>query len=230
MKIKINKEQAVYINGLETREAKKDFILEHILLSLEESSDRENTEPISFNDGEFHTSDANLALYLLHFPHLFKPKDSNREKFDKFIEDNGLKKFTPPEQKENLLHFDLPKSINYGDYENDVNIKPDFSTSLGKERLKDITKPKSILYEFEGRKMSEKEFFEEVEKAKTYFDNALFKEWVEYKPPHPDKVKKYTKEDMEKCFNESRRYRIEPPNPRDKFWRTFEEYLNYKKG
>lgn len=163
MKIKINKEQSAYINGLETREAKKDFILEHILLSLEANLDRENTDPISFKDGEFHTSDANLALYLLHFPHLFKPKDSGREKFDKFIEDNGLKKFTPPEQKENLLHFDLPKSnpkdskININDLENGSFIQKTEGTttfydsngpiklspeSLSKEQLKDITKPK----------------------------------------------------------------------------------------
>lgn len=225
MKIKINKEQASYINGLETREAKKDFILEHILLSLEESLDRENAEPISFKDGEFHTSDANLALYLIHFPHLFKPKDSGREKFDKFIEDNGLKKFTPPEQKENLLHFDLPKSnpkdskININDLENGSFIQKTEGTttfydsngpiklspeSLSKEQLKDITKPKSILYEFEGRKMSEKEFFEEVEKGKKYFEDSLFKEWLEYKPSHLDKVKKYTREDLEEVFNASR--------------------------
>jgi hypothetical protein len=110
MKIKLNKEQIAYVNGLEDPEAKKDFLINCFLTQCEEEIKKEeqnllkfdlpkNNEKgyVSFKDGKFATSDRDLAFALLHFPHLCKPEDSGREKFDKFIEDNGLKKFTPPE-------------------------------------------------------------------------------------------------------------------------------------
>ncbi|MES2864116.1 MAG: hypothetical protein V4666_08360 [Bacteroidota bacterium] len=127
-------------------------------------------------------------------------------------------------EKENLLKFDLPKKRKFE--ECDI-IKPPILTwrpfeSLSKELLKNITTPYGLSRK---RESCSQEFFEEVEIMKSYFDSNLLKEFVEYQPPNPDDVKRYSKKDLEKCFIESRRYKIEPPNPRDKFWISFEEYL-----
>lgn len=48
------------------------------------------------------------------------------------------------------------------------------------------------------------EFFEQVTNMSKLYDSKLVKEFAEYSPPDSNKVKKYTVEDMEKCFNESR--------------------------
>lgn len=200
MKIKINKEQASYINGLETREAKKDFILEHILLSLEASLDKEsvpeseipmsdrfiasalaimattrpksNIERIDPLDDEtlqkmrdaaepygydcIHHSTKNytigeivekvteLSVEKIENKNLLKfdlPKESSREKFDKFIEDNGLKKFTPPEIK-NLDDIDnlLDRLNEKGLDSNNIIIKDGKEYNLSEMSMTELNK------------------------------------------------------------------------------------------
>jgi len=47
-------------------------------------------------------------------------------------------------------------------------------------------------------------FNDEVTKISKFYNDKILEELINYTPPAPNKVKKYTVEDMEKCFNESR--------------------------
>lgn len=161
MKIKLNKEQVAFINGLDNPEAKKEFLINCFLHQCEEQLKYDGEkittscdEPKKYTLEETKLSKVEIKNNLHKF---YSP--GNREKFDKFIEDNGLKKFAPPESKENLLHFDLSKPVgnqnkifkeqypvsNGGEPMVDVTGKqvPLNHESLSKERLKDITKPKT---------------------------------------------------------------------------------------
>lgn len=247
MKIKLNKEQVNYLNSLEDTETKKQFLLDCFIDQCEAIFIAER-DPVVFTDGIFRTSNDEIIKWLndfgtassQHYDDHKKAVDDlivtgiakiktptvGREKFDKFIEDNGLKKFTPPESlsKETVKadldenSFEITKTKWIG--EDMKSPEPKNLGFLSKEQLNDITNPVNVLYEFKKRKLSDKEFFEEVDRAKRYFDFNLLKEFVEYDPPHPDKIKKYTKEDLQHAFESSRQDIMGLP-----LFNDFEEYL-----
>ncbi len=113
MNLKLNNEQIAYVNGLEDPEAKKDFLINCFLTQCEEEIKKEESEHenllkfdlpkgenVAFKDGIFKTKNPDTIKAMnagYCHSHLYKPEESSREKFDKFIEDNGLNKFTPPE-------------------------------------------------------------------------------------------------------------------------------------
>lgn len=239
MKIKINKEQIAYLNSLETRELKKEFLLDHILLMLEASFDKK-AEPVIFKDGKFIPKDQNLARHLAEFSKhniLYKEETNKRNYTIGEIVDKVSELSIDKIEKENLLHFDLPKNkpenlkININDLENGSFIQKTegtttfydsngpiklFSESISKEQLKDITKPIEVdgvkhffttpyVIGFNtSRESSKEEFFEEVDRMKKHFDHNLIKEFVDYKPPHPDDVKRYSKNDLQTIYRKSR--------------------------
>ncbi len=126
MKIKIGKEQISYLSGLDSYEAKKEFLMDHILLMLEASLDKK-TEPVIFKDGKFTPKDQNLARHLAEFhAHniLYKEETNKRNYTIGEIVDKVTELSVDKIEKENLLKFDLPKQ-----------------ESLSKKQLKDITNP-----------------------------------------------------------------------------------------
>lgn len=74
--------------------------------------------------------------------------------------------------------------------------------SLSKEQLKDITKP-TVPKNFLDKWLDEGIHVTEYG-VRPIYNFKLLEELKNYEPPHPDKVKKYTKEDLENAFNTGR--------------------------
>lgn len=222
MKIKLNKEQVFYLNGLDNTETKKQFLLNCFIEQCEASLEKEkeselNSERRNFTIGEIVDTVTKLSVEKL----------NGREKFDKFIEDNGLKKFTPAKTK-----------IDYGSFENDRNIKHTL------HNLKQLTEPSSIkkvnthgvdnylikpfidFYNpFVYREEDTDKFLKDVDEASKFFNIELLEELKNYQPPHPDDIKKYSKKDLKLAFELSRNkshFEVYDFN-------TFEEYEEYFK-
>lgn len=97
---------------------------------------------------------------------------------EEFLRYIGKESLIPKQENDKtILEFDLPKKLHKNE--------------------------KGVLFMDYGDRKSE-DFMEQVENMKKYFDVNLIKEFINYTPPDPNKVKKYTEEDMEKCFIESR--------------------------
>lgn len=210
MNLKLNEEQIAYVNGLEDPEAKKDFLINCFIHQCEEEIKKEEVF-----DGNKVMRETNLdTIDWLHkkgkYENLnFDLPKNNREKFDKFIEDNGLKKFCPELNKNTTppIHFWSHKGKVTSEFPKEGGVflkKGSFlEKSLSKEQLKHITKPKSSLdyaVEYLGRSREDEQekILEEVKEMAKYFNVKILRELPVEKQP------RYTKEDLEKAFNESR--------------------------
>lgn len=255
MNLKLNEEQVAYVNGLEDPEAKKAFLINCFITQCEEEIKKEESGQenlLKFDLPEKYPGDRLIAsglaiLALKHKSNIERidpdePEEGNmtvlkngtmttttfaeREKFDKFIEDNGLKKFTPPESKENLLKLDLPEQKEYLLTRNDIievlQQNPSLDICIEMKNLcakrgeyelcaKFREKEKQLLEKSTPQEESlSKEQLKDITKpldvdgVKYFFSTPYIVGGYPYQLLHPKKVKKYTKEDLQHAFEASR--------------------------
>jgi len=259
MKIKINKEQIVYLNSLDTPEAKKEFLMNCFLHQFEDVLKNEYKEEV-----EDYPYDRLIAMGIAIASRREKPDIEYVDPIDEetLQKMNDLKEFgiifpqkrnytigelvdkvtemsVDKIEKENLLKFDLPKGnqnkifkeqypvSNRGEPLVDVTGKqvPLNHESLSKEQLKDITKP-TVPKNFLDKWLDEGIHVTEYG-VRPIHNFKLLEEFKNYEPPHPDKVKKYTKEDLEKAFNNARNINPLTGVMGDRYFKyaLFEDYL-----
>jgi len=246
MNLKLNNEQIAYINGLDAPEAKQEFLLNCFLQQCELAIaiEKDNLHKENYGSDRLIATAlsimANKRKSNIEYIDPDEPKEGSRidldgssttttflsrEKFDKFIEDNGLKKFTPPESSNESNSRFIPiaeylskeeidqirqSNSNIDNYLVDTkSCTPEF---LSKEQLKG-----KHLWIINGTEFKFTDSSSIVTKASdkpVYFGTINMKQY-EYLANH-----RYAKEDLQSAFEASRQDIMGIP-----LFNNFEEYL-----